>query len=478
MMQDGGTSSSGASPSAAVWTAASRTLRSELGESTFGSWLGQAALREGAGGELVLVAPTGFARDWIRKNAWKRISEILTQSDPRRRFDLKCRSEFEAQAAGPSVELGGVAAEPMAMAMEPVAPAVAAGPRVSRAPGLQDRYTFDTFVGGTQNEFALFAARRVAAWKDPHFHTVVIHGPNGFGKTHLLNAIAWQAQAARPDLKVVYMPAERFLSAFVKAVMDRATQAFKDELRAADLLLIDDVHFIGGKPSSQEELLHTLTSLTEDGRRVVLSSDRAPGALAEVDQRLRSHLCSGLTCGIEPYDRAMRIAIIERKLHTLAERQGLEPKVRPDVLALIADRFAAGDVRELEGALNTLVFRAGDGLARMTVEEANAAIRPHLKGAERRVTVDEIQKLVCEHYGMKQADLISDRRARAVARPRQVAMWLAKSLTTRSYPDIGRRFGGRDHTTVLHAVRRIEELKLSDPQIAADLETLGRKLRA
>jgi len=456
----------------AMWTAACRTLKSELGESTFGSWLGQASLREGRGGELVLVAPTGFARDWIRKNAWRRISELLTQTDPhRRRFELKCRADFDADA---SVEVAPVEAE-----VAPVQPAVAApAPRVARAPGLQERYTFDSFVGGSHNEFALIAARRVAAWKDAHFHTVLIHGPNGFGKTHLLNAIAWEAQAARPDLKVVYMPAERFLSTFVKAVMDRATQAFKDELRAADLLLIDDVQFIGGKPSSQEELFHTLTSLTEDGRRVVLSSDRAPAHLAEVDSRLRSHLSSGLVCGIEPYDRAMRIAIIERKLQSLAEKQGVEPKVRPEVLALVADRFAAGDVRELEGALNTLVFRAGADLARMTVDEANAAIRPHLKGAERRVTVDEIQKLVSDHYNMKQADLIGERRARAVARPRQVAMWLAKSLTTRSYPDIGRRFGGRDHTTVLHAVRRIEALKLTDPQIAADVETLSRKLRA
>ena len=472
MTQGIGTSTTSSTPSAAVWTKACQTLRSEFGESTFGSWLGQAALREGGSGELVLVAPTGFARDWIRRNAWKRISEVLSETDPQhRRLDLMCRSDFEADGARAETAPLPV----VATAAEPIS--APARPAMSRAPGLQERFTFDSFVPGAQNEFALFAARRVAAWKDPHFHTVLIHGPNGFGKTHLLNAIAWEAQAARPDLKVVYMPAERFLSAFVKAVMDRATQAFKEELRAADLLLIDDVHFIGGKPSSQEELLHTLTHLIEGGKRVVLSSDRAPSALGEVDNRLRSHLSCGLVCGIEAYDRGMRIAIIDRKLQILAERQGLRAEIKPDVLALVADRFAAGDVRELEGALNTLVFRAGADLGRMTVEDADAAIRPHLKGAERRITVDEIQKVVSEHYGMKQTDLVSDRRARVIARPRQVAMWLAKTMTTRSYPDIGRRFGGRDHTTVLHACRKVEELKLSDPQIAADVEALTRKLR-
>jgi chromosomal replication initiator protein len=318
----------------------------------------------------------------------------------------------------------------------------------------------------------------VASWADGHFNPVLFHGPYGFGKTHLLNAVAAEATRAAPDKKVVYLTAERFLSTFVRAIQDRSTAVFKDELRTADLLLIDDVHFIGGKQSSQEELFHTLMALMSEGRRVVLSADRPPSALTEVDARLRSHLSAGLVCGIEPADRTLRLGILERKLQQLARQQDFRraASARPEVLEFLADRFT-DSVRELEGALNTLVARLGDGVCTLSLEEAQAILRPHLRGGEKRVTVDDIQKATAEHFGLKQADLISERRNRAIARPRQAAMWLAKQLTTRSLPDIGRRFGGRDHTTVLHAVRRIDELRAADTQLSRDLETLTRKLR-
>ncbi len=237
------------------------------------------------------------------------------------------------------------------------------------------------------------------------------------------------------------------------------------------------MHFIAGKQSSQEELYHTLAALTQDGRRVVFTADRAPNDLVEMDARLRSHLQAGLVCGIEPADRTLRLGILERKLAALGRQLGAPSLgARPDVLQFLADRFT-DSVRELEGALNTLVARVGEGVENLTLDEAQAILRPHLRGAEKRITVDDIQKATAEHYGMKQADLISERRNRAIARPRQAAMWLAKSLTTRSLPDIGRRFGGRDHTTVLHAVRRIEALRLEDASLARDLEVLTRKLR-
>jgi chromosomal replication initiator protein len=236
------------------------------------------------------------------------------------------------------------------------------------------------------------------------------------------------------------------------------------------------VHFIGGKQSSQEELFHTLTALMEDGRRVVFSADRPPSALTEVDARLRSHLSAGLVCGLEPADRTLRLGILERKLDTLGRQAGFAASARPEVLQFLADRFT-DSVRELEGALNTLRARAGEDIRTVSLDEAQNILRPHLRGAEKRVTVDDIQKAVAEHYSLRQADLLSERRNRAIARPRQAAMWLAKQLTTRSLPDIGRRFGGRDHTTVIHAVRRIEELKQDDPVLTRDLETLTRKLR-
>jgi chromosomal replication initiator protein len=474
MMNSGGQSMTSSAPAISVWGKACLALRRELGEADFGSWLAQAALREGADGALVLVTPTGVARDWIRRNAWRRISELWTQNDPEgRRLDLKSRMEFEAGGVAQVIEAVDAVSSDVPSVSPPTGGPAA---RPQRNAGLQDRFTFETFVPGPANEFAHAVAKRVASWADGHFNPVVFHGPYGFGKTHLLNAMAWEAMKNAPEKRVIYLTAERFLSTFVRALMDRQTAAFKDELRAADLLLIDDVHFIGGKQSSQEELFHTLTALMEDGRRVVFSADRPPSALTEVDARLRSHLSSGLVCGLEPADRTLRLGILERKIDALGRQQGFNASARPEVLQFLADRFT-DSVRELEGALNTLIARAGEDVRTLSLDEAQNILRPHLRGAEKRVTVDDIQKAVAEHYSLRQADLLSERRNRAIARPRQAAMWLAKQLTTRSLPDIGRRFGGRDHTTVIHAVRRIEELKAGDPVLARDLETLTRKLR-
>jgi chromosomal replication initiator protein len=469
----------------AVWNRARAALKGEMSDDTFGSWLAQANVCEGPVGELVLVTPTGIARDWIRRNAWRRVVELWTQNDPLARpLGLQSRVEFEAgglartNTVDPAMALDMM--NPVSTDLpQPVSPSGSSigGVRTLRATGLQERFTFATFVAGPSNEFAYAMARRVATWTDGHFNPVVFHGPYGFGKTHLLNAIAWEAMRVAPEKKVIYLTAERFLSSFVRALMERSGPAFKEELRAADLLLIDDVHFIAGKQSSQEELFHTLAALTQDGRRVVFTADRAPTAMNEMDARLRSHLQAGLVCGVEPADRTLRLGILEKKLELLARQQGFaQAAARPEVLQFLADRFT-DSVRELEGALNTLVARTGDGVARVGLDEAQAILGPHLRGGEKRITIDEIQKATAEHYAMKQVDLISERRNRAIARPRQAAMWLAKQLTTRSLPDIGRRFGGRDHTTVLHAVRRIEQLKASDPQLARDLEVLARKLR-
>jgi len=472
-------------PAGTIWAKVTQALRAELGEDTFGSWLAQACLRTDATGELCLVTPTGIARDWIRRYALRRIDELWSASDPAHRpLQLKSRLEFEAEGGEPAPAMSAapmvdantdlVSAEPVSSDSPTIAPV---GPaRMSRTQGLQERFTFDSFVKGPSNEFAVAVARRVASWADGHFNPVVYHAAYGFGKTHLLNALAWEAMRTAPDKKVVYLTAERFLSSFVRALMDRKAADFKDELRSADLLLIDDVHFIGGKHSSEEELFHTLAALMEDGRRVVFSADRPPSALTEIDARLRSHLSAGLVCGIEPADRALRLDILERKAAFLTRQQGIAAQIRPEVLAFLADRFT-DSVRELEGALNTLIVRAGAGVGGLTLEETQSFLGPHLPGGERRITVDEIQKVTADHFGLKQSDLISERRTRSVARPRQAAMWLAKKLTTRSLPDIGRRFGDRDHTTVLHAVRRIEELRQGDPQLARDLETLTRKLR-
>ncbi|CAM3365007.1 chromosomal replication initiator protein DnaA [Asticcacaulis taihuensis] len=459
-----------------VWSKVATVLRKELGEGPFNSYVAPSSVRTGPYGDPVLVTPTAYARDWISRNAARRAQELWTQHDPDSRvLEIKSRVEYEdATRNGETTALDAV---PVKDVTPVAAPVVVEAVAPNRIGGLQERLTFDSFVAGRGNEFAFQMSRQVASWADGHFNPVFFHGPYGYGKTHLLNAIGWEAQSRRPDAKIVYLTAEKFTSTFVKALMDKSTAAFKDEVRGADLLLIDDVHFIGGKTSSQEELFHTLTSLIENNRRVVFTADRPPSQLTEIEARLRSHLSSGLVCALDVADQSLRMGIIERKLEQLSQRLGAAQNPRSDVLHFLAERVP-GSIRELEGAVNTLVASAGPRLGSLTLEEAMALLQPNLKVAvERRVTVDEIQKLVSDHFGLKQADLLSERRTRSVARPRQVAMWLCKQHTTRSYPDIGRRFGGRDHTTVLHAVKKVEELLQADDQIARDVEALTRKLR-
>lgn len=462
-----------------VWTKVASALRHELGEGPYNSYVAPSALRQNPLGDPVLVTPTLYARDWFARNALRRANELWAQHDPdHRSLELKSRAEFDDQSKAvpvtPVTRVDSAESAPVAASMAPVVNFHDAAARVA---GLQERLTFETFVPGRGNEFAYTMSRQVATWADGHFNPVFFHGPYGYGKTHLLNAIAWEAKARRQDAKVVYLTAEKFTSTFVKSLQDRSTAAFKDELRSADLLLIDDVHFIGGKTSSQEELFHTLTALLENNKRVVFTADRPPSHLNEIEARLRSHLSSGLVCALDVADQSLRMGIIERKLDQLAKRLGVAQKPQHDVLQFLADRVP-GSIRELEGAVNTLAASAGARLGSLTLDEAMALLQPNLKvSAERRVTVDEIQKLTADHFALKQADLLSERRTRSVARPRQVAMWLCKQHTTRSYPDIGRRFGGRDHTTVLHAVKKVEELLQSDEQIAKDVEALTRKLR-
>jgi chromosomal replication initiator protein len=469
-----------------IWTEAAGRLRTEIGEGPFSSYIAPSAVRADGAGQLVLVTPTAYARDWVRKNALRRMNELwLGLDDLHRRLDVRCRAEMGSTPPSAAMALrredaaASIAATPQAFSQMPaatVAP-VADGARAVRAAGLQERLTFDSFVEGQGNAFALAIARQTAAWADGHFNPIVFCGPYGYGKTHLLNAIAWEAQRLRPDAKVVYLTAERFLNTFVKAMQDRAVTAFKDSLRAADMLLLDDVQFVGGKASTQEELLSTLTALIGDGKRIVLSADRPPMALSEVEPRLRSHLASGLTCPVEPADRALKVAVAQNRLKALAKLGVISGACRLEVLEQLVDR-TPGSMRELEGAVNTLAAAAAGRLETLSVEEAQGLLGAALRGGpERRITVDEIQKTVAEHFSLKQADLLSERRTRTVARPRQIAMYLCKQHTTRSYPDIGRRFGGRDHTTVLHGVRKIEELLAQDEQMARDVEALTRKLR-
>ncbi|WP_174280509.1 chromosomal replication initiator protein DnaA, partial [Sphingomonas bacterium] len=348
------------------------------------------------------------------------------------------------------------------------APVPAPAPSAPR-PQLDTRLSFDRFVAGPCNRVALNAARALAEPGAPRFSPLFLHAATGLGKTHLLHAIGHAFLRHQPDAQVLFMSAERFMFDFVQAMRGRDTFAFKQRLRAADLLMIDDLQFIAGKDATQEEFFHTVNEVMAAGKRLAIAADRHPQALDGVEPRLVSRLGMGLIADIRAPDADLRHAIVARKA------DDLEAIVPADVLDLLASRIT-GSIRELEGALNRVVAYAqltGDAV---TLDFATATLGDQLRGHARRVTIDEIQKLVSQHFELKPLDLVSARRARAVARPRQIAMYLAKRLTTRSLPEIGRKFGGRDHSTVIHAVRRVEQLRDSDRDVDNAVRVLLREL--
>ncbi|MEV5034278.1 chromosomal replication initiator protein DnaA [Sphingobium sp. LMC3-1-1.1] len=338
------------------------------------------------------------------------------------------------------------------------------------ASNFQPRHRFDQFVTGETNHLAFSAAQAMAAKSRPRFSPLFIHGGTGQGKTHLLHAIAQAFSAHSPSAPVLYMSAERFMMEFVNAMRANETMMFKARLRAAQLLLIDDVQFIAGKGSTQEEFLHTINDLIDSGARIVVTADRAPQMLDAIDARILSRLAGGLVADIRPASLDLRLAILEAKRAIAGD-----PPV-PDAVVDFLARSIRSNVRELEGAFNKLIAYGQLTGRSIDLEFAQAMLADAVRANARRITVDEIQKACAAHYRIDPAEMRSKRRARAVARPRQVAMYLAKKMTPRSLPEIGRIFGGRDHSTVIHAVRTIEELRQSNPDIDADIRALQRQL--
>jgi chromosomal replication initiator protein len=334
---------------------------------------------------------------------------------------------------------------------------------------LDPRFTFDTFVVGKPNEFAHAAAKRVAEASSVTFNPLFLYGGVGLGKTHLMHAIAWHIQQTTPHRSVVYLSAEKFMYRFIRALREQNTMDFKEQFRSVDVLMIDDVQFIGGKDSTQEEFFHTFNALVDQGRQIVVSADKSPAALEDMEERLRSRLGCGLVADIHSTTYELRLGILQSK----AEQMGVPV---PDKIMEFLSHKITSNVRELEGALNRVIAHSQLVGREITLETVQDVLHDLLRANDRRVTIEEIQKRVAEHFNIKFAEMVSARRARAVARPRQIAMYLSKQLTARSLPEIGRHFGGRDHTTVMHAVKKVDELKAADPSFAEDVELLRRML--
>jgi chromosomal replication initiator protein len=453
---------------AAAWARVRHDLRLSAGQRLFDRWLKPMELIADADGTVIRLAlPSAFMTDWVRNHYAERLTHEFRQHMPQvREVVVETASALTARIvpAAPIVESVPVAAAPVP------APAAAAPRSAAERPSFDERYRFDRFVVSASNRVAFNAAKALAEPGVPRFSPLFLHSGTGLGKTHLMHAIGHAFLAADPNAGAVYLPAERFMFEFVAAVRARDTHSFKAKLRGVDLLMIDDLQFVAGKDATQEECLHTISAFMDAGKRVVIACDRSPALLEGIDPRLLSRLGSGLVADIKAPETELRHAILAAKL---ADVPGTT--VPEDVLDLLAGRIR-GSVRELEGALNRLVAYASLTGDTIDMAFAHATLGEMLAGPAKRVTIDDIQRAVSAHFDVKQLDLVSARRAQAIARPRQVAMYLAKRLTTRSLPEIGRKFGNRDHSTVIHAVRRIEELRGLDREIDTAVRSLLRSL--
>jgi chromosomal replication initiator protein len=386
-------------------------------------------------------------RDWVASHYVERIGDLWAD-----------------EGGGRSVVSLSVVAAPNNAEQAPAAPAAGMA-----GPAFDPRFSFENFVVGKPNEFAYAAARRVAEATSVPFNPLFLHGGVGLGKTHLMHSIGLEIRRRFPERQVVYLSAEKFMHQFIRALRDKDTVTFKDQFRRVDVLMVDDIQFISGKDSTQEEFFHTFNALIDQNKQIIVSADKSPSDLSGIEERMRSRLGWGLVADIHPTTYELRLGILQGK----AEKIGLDLPVK--LLEFLAHKITS-NVRELEGALNRILAHAQLFGRDVSIDTAQELLKDVIRASDRKVTIDEIQKRVAEHYNVRVADMHSARRARAVARPRQVAMYLAKQLTARSLPEIGRKFGGRDHTTVMHAVRKIEELKSLDRGFAEDVDLLRRML--
>ena len=466
------------------WDRVIGRLRDEVGDTAFRSWLRPIIVHEVSSDSVRLGLPSRFMRDWVATHYAERIRTLWGAENPAIRtveivvnpLNLGAADPVEAvdpqprpapkMAATPTPHHPAIRGE---VKMPAIAPSASADIENLGAP-LDQRFTFQNFVVGKPNEFAYAAALRVAEAERVSFNPLFLYSGVGLGKTHLMHAVAWHIRQNTPNRRVLYLSAEKFMYRFIRALRDQNTMAFKEEFRSVDVLMIDDVQFIAGKETTQEEFFHTFNALVDQGRQIIISADKSPSDLEGLEERLRSRLNCGLVADIHPTTYELRLGILQQK----AEQMGVV--VPPKVNEFLAHKITSS-VRELEGGLNRVVAHAQLVGRAITLESTQDVLHDLLRASDRRITIEEIQKKVAEHYNIKLVEMSSARRSRTVARPRQVAMYLAKQLTSRSLPEIGRKFGGRDHTTVMHAVKKIDELRELDQNFAEDVELLRRMLQ-
>ncbi|SFE75016.1 chromosomal replication initiator protein DnaA [Sulfitobacter brevis] len=445
------------------WGQIQQRLLKTVGQNNYTTWIEPLSAGKISEGIATLHVPTNFFGNYVSQNFSDLIlHEIKSEGVKVERLNFTLSPQAANAASRP--------------APRPAAQPVASKSNVLQTAPLEARFSFDNFVVGKPNELAHAAARRVAEGGPVTFNPLFLYGGVGLGKTHLMHAIAQELKIRKPEMNVLYLSAEQFMYRFVQALRDRKMMDFKEIFRSVDVLMVDDVQFIAGKDSTQEEFFHTFNALVDQHKQIIISADRAPGEIKDLEDRVKSRLQCGLVVDLHPTDYELRLGILQTKV----EAQMVSyPELEMDdgVLEFLAHRITS-NVRVLEGALTRLFAFASLVGRSITMELTQDCLADVLRDSERKISVEEIQRKVSDHYNIRLSDMIGPKRLRSYARPRQVAMYLCKQMTSRSLPEIGRRFGGRDHTTVMHGVRRIEELKQSDDQIAEDLQLLRRALES
>ena len=460
------------------WDKVQEVLKQEIGVTAFNTWIKPLSFQGLLGDQIHLNAPSRYVQNWVSSNYTERIRILWQKVEGFHQALRPVRVDV-----GESLTASNLAANTVALSPPTSRVGVLSGDNNESAQtsettdpiqqglsaDLDGRFTFENFVVGKPNELAYAAAQRVADSTTISFNPFFIYGGVGLGKTHLMHAIAWRMKERAPNKKVLYLSAEQFMYRFIQALRQKDTMSFKQQFRSVDVLMVDDVQFISSKESTQEEFFHTFNALIDQNCMVVVSSDKSPSDLQGIEERLRSRLGWGLVVDIHPTSYELRLGILQAKM------ENIRVPVPTNVLEFLAHRITS-NVRELEGALNRIVAYAELIGRPVTLESTQDALQDLLRANDRRVTIEDIQKKVAEHYNIKVADMFSVRRTRAIARPRQIAMYLAKMLTSKSLPEIGKKFGGRDHTTVMHAARTIEDMSATDKDLAEDIELLRRSL--
>ncbi len=449
------------------WGLVKSHLEATLGNDAFSNWIEPLDYKGLNSGTAQFDAPTKFIGNWVRRSYGNRMRELFLEYGAhvdRIEFSVPESKPTRAVKNAPVGTVGNTATTHTRGDLEKLPGSV-----------LDPRFTFDRFVVGKPNELAFAAAKRVADSSAVGFNPLFLYGGVGLGKTHLMQSIVWEIRRSRPEARVIYLSAEQFMHRFVQALRRNDTMSFKEMFRSIDVLMVDDVQFIAGKNSTQQEFFDTFNALIDQNKQIVISADRAPGDI-EIEERITSRLQWGMVVDVHPADYELRLGIIQAKAELQREFYP-EVVIMPGVLEFLAQRISQ-NVRVLEGSL-TRLFAFGSLAGKpVSIEMAQECLSDILRASDRKVTIDEIIRKVATYYNLKVNDILSARRARAIARPRQVGMYLAKKLTQKSLPEIGRRFGGRDHTTVMHAVKKIDELKATDSSIEEDIELLRRSLEA